>query len=154
MLDFCQEVRYLIFDELVGFLKTETEAKMGILSGFPFTTKEERVRQEQEFNHRVFPLGIEQQRDAAQNLLSALIPDGKNKPEMHLFAFIVAKEAYIKNGKGEPGTAAARKALGRVLRKSEREKALILAAVKLDAESTSLAAYPTAEEVLATAELT
>ncbi|MDR1953494.1 MAG: hypothetical protein LBQ21_03325 [Clostridiales Family XIII bacterium] len=125
---------------------------MGILNGFPFITKEERVRREQEFNNRVFPLGVEQQRDAAALLLSELIPEGRTKPDMLLFTFIVAKDAYMKNGKGEPGETAARRALGRVMRKNEREKALILSAIKLEAEITSMDDYPTAEEVLAAAE--
>jgi hypothetical protein len=131
----------------------EMEASMGILDGFPFVSKEERVRREQEFDNRVLPFGIEQQRDAVKRLLSALIPDGIDKPETLLFAFLVAKDAYTKNYKGDPGTDAARKQLDRILRRSEREKALILAAVKLDTEITSLDDYPTAEEVLAAAEI-
>jgi hypothetical protein len=122
---------------------------MGFLDGFPFVNRDERRRREKEFDSLVFPLGVDDQRKAAVKLLSDLIPpDGPNKPNILLFAFIVAKEAYVINEKGESGLAAARRELDRALRKDKREKDLILAAVVLDAEATSLDDYPTAEQVI------
>ncbi|MDR1028164.1 MAG: hypothetical protein LBL63_01955 [Clostridiales Family XIII bacterium] len=125
---------------------------MGIFEGFPFVNKEERERRAREFNERVFPFGVETQREAVKGLLTELIPASPHKPDILLFAFIVAKDAYTAKGKGTQGIDAAHRALDRALRKGEREKALILAAVQADAEITTLDAYPTAEQVRAKAE--
>ena len=47
---------------------------MGLFDGFPFVSKEERERRRKDFEKRVAPFGVEEQREKLKALLAELFP--------------------------------------------------------------------------------
>jgi hypothetical protein len=125
---------------------------MSIFDYWPFKKRAEIKRQEEEFNERMFPLGFDEQRYMITKTLTELIPDTPARNVRYLlFACLLAKEKYIQSGFSESGLRQARAQIDKVLRNTEEEKELILTLARMDAETTSLGTYPTADEVRAQA---
>ena len=118
---------------------------MGLFDGFPFKSKEETEREKQEFQKRVFPLGMVQ-RDAAQRVLEELFQDPKRLRE-YLFAFIVSKDRYTMQDMTDEAMEDVQVQLKRQKWLKEDDKRLIVALLLLDCRATSLESYPTAQEV-------
>lgn len=118
---------------------------MGWFDGFPFKSREQMARERQEFEDRVFPLGMEQ-RDYALRILQELLPK-KLPDEEKLFAFISSKDTYKSNKDPEKGLQLARTALLRQRHLTEEGVAAVLALVRLDDQAQSLAEYPSVEAV-------
>lgn len=119
---------------------------MGLFDGFPFQSKDEVERQRQDFEKRVFPLGLKQ-REAARLVLRKLIPHVKNDSEL-LFAFISSKDVYMINEQSEKAFALARAQMKKLRYFSEEDKDKIMALLLLDVRVSSLEEYPTEEDVL------
>jgi hypothetical protein len=119
---------------------------MGWLDGFPFVTKEERDRRAREFENRLLPYGLEEQRNCAKQTLKALFPDLDSVDSM--FAFFDAKDAYTKNEKGATGRAAAEAKLKRLKWVDARMTKILLSYIELESEIHSLEQYPTPEEII------
>ncbi|MDR3224945.1 MAG: hypothetical protein LBT52_01465 [Clostridiales Family XIII bacterium] len=126
---------------------------MRLLNGWPFVSKEVRARQEREFDERIFPLGMEAQRDKMKEVLLALIPKSASKIQYILFACLLSKDLYLQNDKTEEGIRLAKARLDKILRNTEEEKLLIMTLAQMDAETDSLETYPTPEQVRKTAGL-
>ena len=120
---------------------------MGILSGFPFESRADQDRKTREFNKRIFPFGIDKQREIALNMLNTLIDDKVNKPDTVFFAYLTAKDHYTRNQDEGFNTAAAQHQLDRLIRKNNETKKLILELIKLDTQIESLDDYPTPKRV-------
>ena len=122
---------------------------MGWLSGFPFKTQKQVEREKKDFEKRVFPLGVEEQRQAALAVLRGYMRP-KLRDEEILFAFIAAKDAYLQGLEDEADPAAAAlQFMDRQKRLAPGERQLILALVELEKDVTSLENYPTAKQVCA-----
>lgn len=121
---------------------------MGLFDGFPFKSREQQEKESKEFARRVFPFGLEEQREAVRQLLRPLVSPRLDDQEM-LFAFISAKDKYIDEEKSEEGLQLARGVIRRQPSISEQDREIILAAVRLEAEAVSLDDYPTPEQVRA-----
>ena len=119
---------------------------MALFDGFPFTSKEERERRKRDFDKRVVPFGVEEQRDKVRETLKELLP--KTDLLDATFAFFNAKDAYTLKETKEEGLAAARLKLSKVRWIDGRTMAILLRYVELETEITSLDEYPTAEEIL------
>jgi len=119
---------------------------MGLFDGFPFVSKEERERRKKDFEKRVAPFGVEEQREKLKELLSELFPGGDIKDS--LFAYYDAKDAYNYKEEKEDGIAAARVKLRKARWVDGRKETIILRLIEMENELTSLDDYPTADEVL------
>jgi len=120
---------------------------MSIFNGWPFVSKEERSRREQEFDERIFPLGMEAQREKMKEVLLALVPDSASKIQYILFACLLSKDLYLQNGKTEKGILLAKRKIDKILHNTKEEKLLIMTLAKMDADTDSLETYPTPEQV-------
>ena len=120
---------------------------MGWFDGFPFTSKEERDRRRKEFEKRVVPFGIEEQREKLKATLKELFPRVDIMDAM--FAFYDAKDTYTKKDTKEEGYAAARQRLRRVKWIDGRTETIMLHFLEMEIGLTSLDDYPTAKDVLA-----
>jgi hypothetical protein len=126
---------------------------MGWLEGWPFTKKEDAEEKQAAFNDRVFPLGMEAQREAARKILPEIIPPTRMLNETDLlFAYISAKDKYIAANKGGAGVEAVKKHLKSIHWKNENNNRVLLTFIRLESEIGSFDDYPTAEEILAEAE--
>jgi hypothetical protein len=120
---------------------------MGIFDGWPFHSKEEIERKNREFNERVIPLGPTQ-KDRALAVLKELKPrKSRNDGKELLFCYLVSKDKYLLNGKGEDGMAAMSSELNRLKFLSEEEKRLIKTLVTYDSEVIDIHYYPSAEKI-------
>ena len=117
---------------------------MGLFDGFPFKSKEDTEREKQEFQKRVFPLGMVQ-RDAAQSVLEELFQNPKRLRE-YLFAFIISKDRYTKNDMTDAAMEDVKVQLNRQKWLKENDKQLIIALMLLDCRASSLENYPTAQD--------
>jgi hypothetical protein len=120
---------------------------MGLLDGFPFVSKEERERRRKDFEKRVAPYGVEEQREKLTETLKELFP--KVDPMDTMFAFYDAKDAYTYKETKEEGYAAARLRLRRQRWIDGRKETIMLRFIELESEAASLDDYPTADDVLA-----
>jgi hypothetical protein len=120
---------------------------MGWFDGFPFTSKEERERRRKDFEKRVAPFGVEEQRAKLQETLKELFP--KVDVMDATFAFFNAKDAYTYKETKEEGYAAASMKLQKTQWIDGRARTIMLRFVELENEITSLDEYPTASDVLA-----
>ena len=119
---------------------------MGMFDGFPFVSKEERERRRKDFEKRVAPFGVEDQREKLKETLSGLFP-GEDLTDI-MFKYYNAKDAFtIKETKDE-GLVAAQMKLRRTQKMDGRTETILLRLIELDTELTSLDDFPTAEEVL------
>ncbi len=118
-----------------------------IFHGFPFVSKEQLEREEREFKHRIFPLGMEQ-REYAAAVLSEVMPEVKNESD-RLYAFIAAKDTYVQEYTfdAEHALALARNSLQLMRWKNPNLENLILALIMLEIPITSFEEYPTADMV-------
>ena len=119
---------------------------MGWFEGFPFVSKEERERRRREFEKRVTPFGVENQREKLEQTLKGLFPKLNTTDTM--FAFFDAKDAYTIKETKEEGYAAARSKLRRQRWIDGRSETIMLRFIELENEVTSLDDYPTAEQVM------
>ena len=120
---------------------------MGWFDGFPFVSKEERERRRKEFEKRVAPFGVDDQREKLSSTLKELFPDLNTTDAM--FAFFDAKDAYTYKEDKEEGYRAAKNKLRRQRWIDGRKETIMLRFLELENEITSLDDYPTAEQVLA-----
>ncbi|MDR2163945.1 MAG: hypothetical protein LBO70_08475 [Clostridiales Family XIII bacterium] len=126
---------------------------MGLLDGWPFRSREEIEKRNREFDERVMPLGGDQ-KDQAMAVLGELKPKGsRNDTKELLFAYLVSKDKYIQNGKGEDGMNAMSLELNRLKFLSDYEKRVVKALVKYDSEIINLDYYPSAEKIRAAIEM-
>ncbi len=118
-----------------------------IFHGFPFVSKEQLEREEREFTHRIFPLGMEQ-REHASAVLREVLPEVKNESD-RLYAFISAKDTYAQEYTfdAERALTLARSAIQFMRWKKPHLENLILALIVLEIPLTSLEDYPTADMV-------
>ena len=120
---------------------------MGWFDGWPFVNKEERDRRQKDFDKRLSPFGIEEQRDKLKPLLKELVPDVDQIDV--LFAYYDAKDAYTKKETPEEGQVAARIKLRRHRWNDGRKETILIRLIEKEIELTSLDDYPTAEDVMA-----
>jgi hypothetical protein len=126
---------------------------MGLLDGWPFRSKDDIERRNREFNERVMPLG-ETQKELAAAVLEELKPRGsRNDSKELLFGYLVAKDKYVANGKGEGGMASMDTEMKKLKFLSEEERRIIKALVKYDSEVINIDYYPTAEKIRAAMEM-
>ena len=119
---------------------------MGWFDGFPFVSKEERERRRKEFEKRVVPFGVEEQREKLKILLKELFP--KVDATDAVFAFFDAKDTYTKKETKEEGYAAAQQKLRKTRWIDGRAETIMLRLIELESEITSLEEFPTAADVL------
>lgn len=113
---------------------------MGLSDMFRFTSVEERQKKSDEYQKKIFPLGLEQRELALKTLRPLIRP--KIKDTELLFVYVVAKEAYL-DGKFD----GLDKHLRRQRSLTAQEIAYVKALVQLDAGLVSLDGYPDAETV-------
>lgn len=123
-----------------------------MFNGFPFKSKEQMDRERKDFEKRVFPLGMEQ-RDAADRVLTDLLPKVKHKSD-RLYAFIAAKDAYVRDVEEDPARALAkaREAMQSLHWRGNDNERMVMALILLERNTPSLEVYPTAEMVRAEAQ--
>ena len=119
---------------------------MGMFDGFPFVSKEERERRRKDFEKRVAPFGVEDQREKLKETLSGLFP-GADQTDI-MFKYYNAKDAYTIKETKEEGFVAAQMKLRRTQKMDGRTETILLRLIELDTELTSLDEFPTAEQVL------
>ncbi len=119
---------------------------MGIFSGFPFQTKAQMQAEQDAFEKRVFPFGVDAAREKARVLLAPYATKKVGEREL-LFAYISSKDAYALDGGGDEGLAAAKRALKRQNWLPADAVSAILALVHLEEGRTSIDEFPTAEEL-------
>ena len=119
---------------------------MGLFDGFPFVSKEERERRRRDFEKRVTPFGVEEQRDKLKSILSELFPDADLLDA--LFVYFDSKDAYNYKETKEEGIVAAKMKMKRARWVDERKQAIILKLIDIENGLTSLDDYPTANDVL------
>jgi len=126
----------------------------GEFSMFSWKSKETQEKEQEEYARWAFPFG-QKQRDNIEKLLKELFP--KDIPAMTLISFLTCKELYEsamkKNGsRGE--------AIAQIINEQRKHRQLIkkkdivtyIALVIADADIDELCEYPTAEEILASAQ--
>ena len=119
---------------------------MGWFDGFPFISKEERDRRRRDFEKRVTPFGVEEQREKLTVMLKKLFPRVNTTDAM--FAFFDAKDAYTYKETKEEGYMAAKARLRKQRWIDGRNETIMLRFIELENGLTSLDDYPTAEQVL------
>jgi len=119
---------------------------MGWFEGFPFTSKEERDRRRKDFEKRVTPFGVEEQREKLGALLKELFPEIDKMDAM--FAFFDAKDAYTYKETKEESYAAAQNKLRRIKWINRRNEVIMLRLIEIESGIASLDEYPTAKGVL------
>ena len=119
---------------------------MGWFDGFPFVSKEERERRRKEFEKRVSPFGIEDQREKIKAVLIDLFP--KVDQMDALFTFYDSKDAYTKKETKEEGVMAARARMRRQRWINGRNETIMLRFVEMENEIESLDDFPTAADVM------
>jgi hypothetical protein len=119
---------------------------MGLFDGFPFVSKEERERRRKDFEKRVVPFGVEEQRGKLRETMKELFP--KVDTTDAIFVFYNAKDAYTNKETKVEGEFAARQKLKNVKWVDGRAMAIILRFIELESEITSLDEFPTAEDIL------
>ena len=124
---------------------------MGWFDGFPFTSKEERERRRKEFEKRVAPFGVEEQREKLKVTLKELFP--KIDITEAMFVFYDTKDAYTKKETKEEGNAAARMKLRKTKWIDNRAETIMLRFLEMEIETASLDEYPTAKDVLSSLSL-
>jgi hypothetical protein len=120
---------------------------VGWFEGFPFQSKEDRERKAKEFEDRVFPFGVEAQRNAVTALLKELGTSPKAQTQDLLYAYISAKDKYVLKGKDENAFSIARQQVTKLKWVEASDRRIILAMIKLDTDIQSLENYPTADEI-------
>jgi len=120
---------------------------MGLFDGFPFTSKEERERRKRDFEKRIAPFGVEDQREKLKTLLKELFPD-VDQTDL-LFCYYDAKDSYTVKETKEEGERAARIKLRKPRWMDGRKEVILLRLIEMELELTSLDDYPTAKEVQA-----
>jgi len=119
---------------------------MGWFDGFPFVSKEERERRSREFQKRVAPFGVEEQREKLRVVLEELFPDLDQTDAM--FTFFNAKDAYTYKETKEEGEVAARIRLRRARWMDGQKETIMMKLLEMEMAITSLDEYPTAKDVL------
>lgn len=129
---------------------------LNIFDGFPFKSFKQMEKERKRYERRIFPFGMQAQRDAAKTVLRELIPNPKVADEERLYAFISVKDLYTREVEEDDEPAdqeemetAARKQLARLRWMTEEDKVAIFTLVRLECRITSLEEYPTAQDVLA-----
>ncbi len=119
------------------------------LEGWPFKSKEQQDKEQQEFSARVFPLG-EGQREKALAVLRQVASPKLRDSEL-LFAFISTKDRYVQNDCSPEALEKARVQLNRLRWMKKPDTDMVLALVRLDSLAESLEDYPSADAVRAAA---
>jgi len=120
---------------------------MGWFDGFPFVSKEERDRRRRDFEKRLAPFGVEEQREKLKAILLELFPEA-DQTDM-LFAYYDSKDAYTYKETKEEGVVAARMKLRKSRQIDGRKEVIMLRLIEIENELTSLDDYPAAKDVLA-----
>lgn len=124
---------------------------MGWFDGWPFKSGEKMQKEQQEFEKRVFPFGMEQ-RDKAQAVLQQL-STGKQSIQEMMFAFIHAKDNYTQEEDADKALARSNAVLDKLRWRKPQDRQLVQALLLLDLSAPSLEEYPTAEQVQAACEI-
>ncbi|MCL2111220.1 MAG: hypothetical protein FWH32_02995 [Clostridiales bacterium] len=119
---------------------------MGWFEGFPFVSKEERERRRRDFEKRVTPFGVEEQREKTRETLKGLFPDIDATDA--IFAFFNAKDAYTYAETKEEAYVKAKLKLRGTKWIDGRTETVMLRFIELENEIASLDDYPTAADVL------
>lgn len=118
---------------------------MGWFDGFPFKSREQMKKEQQEFEKTVFPFGM-QQREVAllvlREVTSKKLPD-----DQKLFAFISAKDRFAKAETEEEGLAQVGKSFAKQNWLKQEDRSAIVALILLEYRIASLDDYPTAQQV-------
>jgi len=120
---------------------------MGLFDGFPFVSKEERERRSRDFENRIAPFGLEEQRNKLKVTLVDLFP-GIDITDL-MFVYFDAKDSYTLKENSEDGVRSARFKLSKVKWMDKRKETIMLRLIELERGLTSLDDYPTANDVLA-----
>lgn len=123
---------------------------MGWFDGFPFKSREQMQKEQQDFEKNVFPLGMEQ-REAALAVLRE-VTTKKLPDDQKLFAFISAKDRFAKAETEEDGLAQMSKTFIKQSWLKQEDKIAIAALILLESRIESLEDYPTAQQVMERAE--
>ncbi|MFV0351737.1 MAG: hypothetical protein ACK5JF_05425 [Oscillospiraceae bacterium] len=123
---------------------------MGWFDGFPFKSREQMQKEQQDFEKNVFPLGMEQ-REVALAVLRE-VTTKKLPDDQKLFAFISAKDRFAKAETEEDGLAQMSKTFIKQSWLKQEDKIAIAALILLESRIESLEDYPTAQQVMERAE--
>jgi len=119
---------------------------MGWFDGFPFVSKEERERRKKDFEKRLAPFGVEEQREKLKVTLFELFPDIEQIDL--LFAYYDAKDAYTNKETPEEGRRAAMIKLRKPRWMDGRKETIMIRLIEMEKELESLDDYPSADDVL------
>jgi len=119
---------------------------MGLFDGFPFVSKEERERRRRDFEKRVVPFGVEEQRGKLKGILKELFP-GVDITDA-VFVYFNAKDAYTNKETKVEAEFAARQKLKNVRWVDGQGVAKMLRLIELETGIESLEEFPTAQDVL------
>ena len=119
---------------------------MGWFDGFPFVSKEERERRRRDFEKRLAPFGIEEQRAKLKETLFELFP-GVDQTDL-LFAYYDTKDSYTMKETPEEGRRVAVLKLRKHRWIDGRKETIILRLIEMEMALTSLDDYPTAQDVM------
>jgi len=119
---------------------------MGLFDGFPFVSKEERERRRRDFEKRVVPFGVEEQRGKLKGILKELFP-GVDITDA-VFVYFNAKDAYTNKDTKVEAEFAARQKLKNVRWVDGQGVAKMLRLIELETGIESLEEFPTAQDVL------
>jgi len=119
---------------------------MGWFDGFPFVSKKERERRTRDFQKRVTPFGVEEQREKLRATLEGLFP-GQDQTDV-MFTYYNAKDAFTYEDTPEEGDVAARRKLRRARWIDGQKEAIMMKLLEMEMALESLDDYPTAKDVL------
>ena len=119
---------------------------MGWFDGFPFVSREERERRRKDFEKRIAPLGLDEQRDMLKATLCELFP-GIDKIDL-VFTYYDAKDSYTKKETPGESEMAARQKMRRARWMDGRKETIFIRLIEKEIALTSLDDFPTAKDVL------
>lgn len=122
---------------------------MGFLDQWPFKNRQKQQEEEDAYERMCFPLGPGQ-REKLQAALAALVKARMSREEK-MFAYLVAKEIFLKGEGGEGAVAQVDNRLRQLRLKDAGDRRVIIALLRLDTALTDLADFPSPEAVLARA---
>jgi len=119
---------------------------MGWFDGFPFVSKKERERRSRDFQKRVAPFGVDEQREKLRKTLEELFP-GMDQTDV-MFTYYNAKDAYTYEETKDESEVAARRKLRRARWMDGQKETIMMRLLEMEMAITSLDEYPTGKDVL------
>lgn len=116
------------------------------LNGFPFKTKEQEQKEQDDFKKMIIPFG-EKQSAKALSIISTLLTSEKLKETEKLYIFFIAKEKYLQQENAENARAAVYSILEKQPHVSLQEYNSLLAFIVLESRIKTLDEYPTLAQI-------